>query len=260
MDKSKRSFLKKAGLGTLGVGLGAKVVDAMGQAIQTEPLPEAYKGKNWAMVIDTEKCREQGDCTACIDACHLVHNVPEIDNPEEEIKWIWQEHYEHVFPNQAHPFVPASIQDHPLLVFCNHCERPPCVRVCPTQATWKREDGIVMMDQHRCIGCRYCIVACPYGSRSFNWRDPRPFIKGKIRTEFPTRTKGVVEKCNFCAERLAKGQMPACVEACMQKGAAALVFGDPSDPNSEIARVLREKYTIRRKPSLGTGPQIYYTV
>lgn len=260
MDKSKRSFLKKAGLGTLGVGIGSRVAAAVGQAIETEKLPEAHDGKNWAMVVDTAKCREQGGCTACIDACHVTHNVPEIDNSEEEVKWIWKESYEHVFPTQAHPYAPESIKDEKLLVFCNHCDRPPCVRVCPTQATWKREDGIVMMDQHRCIGCRYCVVACPYGSRSFNWSDPRPFIKGDIRSDFPTRTKGVVEKCNFCAERLARGLLPACVEACAKTGAMALVFGDPEDPNSEVSKVLKEKYTIRRKPNLGTGPQIYYTV
>ena len=100
------------------------------------------------------------------------------------------------------------------------------MRVCPTQATWKREDGIVMMDWHRCIGCRYCMAACPYGSRSFNWLDPRPYIHNP-NPEFPTRTKGVVEKCNFCAERLGTGRPPACVEACPEK---ALVFGDLADP------------------------------
>ena len=83
MDKSKRSFIKKAGLGTLGIGLGTRVATAVGQSFQTEQLPEAHQGKNWAMLIDTAKCREQGDCTDCIDACHDVHNVPEIDNPEE---------------------------------------------------------------------------------------------------------------------------------------------------------------------------------
>ena len=139
-------------------------------------------------------------------------------------------------------------------MLCNHCDNPPCVRVCPTKATWKREDGIVMMDYHRCIGCRFCMAGCPYGSRSLNWRDPRPFIK-KITKEFPTRERGVVEKCNFCSERLAKGLIPACVEACKEK---VLVFGDLEDPNSEVRGLLKSHYTIRRKPQLGTRPQIYY--
>jgi molybdopterin-containing oxidoreductase family iron-sulfur binding subunit len=131
------------------------------------------------------------------------------------------------------------------------------VRVCPTKATWKREsDGIVMMDWHRCIGCRYCVVGCPYGSRSFNWRDPRPFIE-ETNTEYPTRTRGVVEKCTFCDSRLDHGQMPACVEACKH---GALVFGDLEDPDSEVRKLLSEHFTLRRKPALGTQPEVYYIV
>ncbi|MBI5748315.1 MAG: 4Fe-4S dicluster domain-containing protein, partial [Nitrospinae bacterium] len=129
--------------------------------------------------------------------------------------------------------------------------------VCPTKATFKRADGIVQMDYHRCIGCRFCMAACPYGSRSFNWRDPRPFIKEK-NTEYPTRAKGVVEKCNFCEERLAKGLMPACVEAC--KDNKALIFGDLNDTDSEVRKVLESSYTIRRKLELGTQPGVYYIV
>jgi Fe-S-cluster-containing dehydrogenase component len=148
----------------------------------------------------------------------------------------------------------------PFLLLCNHCDNPPCVRVCPTQATFKREsDGIVMMDMHRCIGCRYCVVGCPDGSRSFNWRDPRPHI-ANIRQDFPTRTKGVVEKCNFCAERLAKGKEPACVEASRQEGCNAIKFGDLLDPDSEVRRLLERNNTIRRKPELGTSPMVYYIV
>jgi len=128
--------------------------------------------------------------------------------------------------------------------------------VCPTKATFKRSDGIVMMDFHRCIGCRFCMAGCPYGSRSFNWRDPRPFVQD-VRKEFPTRMRGVVEKCSFCAERLAEGLPPACVEACKVK---ALVFGDLEDPNSEVREILQRHHSIRRKPELGTMPQIYYLV
>ncbi|UCF57397.1 MAG: 4Fe-4S dicluster domain-containing protein, partial [Deltaproteobacteria bacterium] len=133
-------------------------------------------------------------------------------------------------------------------------------------ATWKRElDGVVMMDQHRCIGCRFCMAACPFGARSFNYGDPRKAPK-ELNPDFPTnmtyptRTKGVVEKCNFCAERLAKGQLPACVEVASKIKAGALTFGDLEDPDSEIRAVLREHYTIRRKPELGTGPNVYYII
>jgi molybdopterin-containing oxidoreductase family iron-sulfur binding subunit len=155
----------------------------------------------------------------------------------------------------------------PILVLCNHCDNPPCVRVCPTQATWKREeDGIVMMDMHRCIGCRYCMAACPYGSRSFNWRDPRPFVEtdseGNFPSEFPTRTRGVVEKCNFCAERLRDGQLPACVEAANQVpgGEGSLTFGNLADAASEVNQVLSSQRTIARRVALGTGPNVFYIV
>jgi molybdopterin-containing oxidoreductase family iron-sulfur binding subunit len=148
------------------------------------------------------------------------------------------------------------IKDMPFLVLCNHCDNPPCVRVCPTKATFKLPNGITMQDEHRCIGCRFCMAACPYGSRSFNWRDPRPAIKNENK-EYPTRTKGVVEKCTFCTERLAVGKLPACVEAAPKGG---LLFGDLEDPNSEIRKIVTNKYTIRRKSDLGTGPAIYYIV
>ena len=113
-----------------------------------------------------------------------------------------------------------------------------------------------MMDWHRCIGCRYCMAACPYGSRSFNWTDPRPDIANQD-PDFPTRTKGVVEKCNLCEERLGRGELPLCVLACPQK---AMIFGDLDDPDSTVRRALRRHYTIRRKPELGTNPQVYYIV
>lgn len=208
------------------------------------------------MVIDTSACLSKDGCTKCIDACHLIHNVPDFNNPKDEIKWLWSLPYESAFQEEEHEFIKGGIRGSHVLALCNHCDNPPCVQVCPTQATWKREDGIVMMDYHRCIGCRYCMAACPYGSRSFNWRDPRPFIE-ETDPDFPTRTRGVVEKCNFCSERLAQGLLPACVEACPEK---ALVFGDLEDPNSEVREILNAKHSIRRKPGLGTMPEVYYIV
>jgi len=258
MDQSKRSFLKIAGtsiLGTLGVTCNSSHSGTLGRV---DTLPERLNARKWGMVVDTRKCLQGEGCTDCIQACHRTHNVPTIENKEEEVKWIWKETYEHVFPVQAHAYTEENLKGKPVLVFCNHCESPPCVRVCPTQATWKREaDGVVMMDQHRCIGCRYCIVACPYGARSFNWSDPRVHLQTDPNPDFPTRTKGVVEKCNFCAERLARGLKPACVEACSN---GALAFGDLEDPDSEVALILKEKHSIRRKPNLGTSPQVYYLV
>jgi molybdopterin-containing oxidoreductase family iron-sulfur binding subunit len=219
------------------------------------------------MVIDLEKARDPEVRRACTEACHLAHNVPRIPDPEEEINWIWDEEFQNVFQDQVHDRTPNDLRESPVLVLCNHCTSPPCVRVCPTQATWKREeDGIVLMDMHRCIGCRYCMAACPYGSRSFNWRDPRQFLEadadGNFPSEFPTRSRGVVEKCNFCAERLRDELPPACVEAAnrVPGGEGALVFGDLGDANSEVNQILRAEHTISRRVALGTGPNVFYIV
>ena len=259
MDSTRRIFLKISGLCALGLGV-KPVVDALadGGADRFLEHPEARKAKNWGMVVDTRKCKEH--CTDCIDACHIAHNVPDLGNPKDEVKWIWNEHYEHAFPGRHNEYLAEDVEHRPFMVLCNHCDNPPCVRLCPVQATFKRPDGIVAMDYHRCIGCRCCMAACPYGARSFNWKDPRPYV-AEIDPEFPTRAKGVVEKCNFCAEKLAKGggedNKPYCVEACKEK---ALIFGDMNDPESEPRKILREHYTIRRKPELGTRPQVFYIV
>ena len=229
---------------------------AMPLAALAGRLRAALTARRWAMVIDARKCLKDQGCVKCIEACHRAHNVPDFSESGRQVKWIWKEPFERAFPSQESAYTPEALQGKPVLVFCNHCDNPPCVRVCPTQATWKREDGLVMMDWHRCIGCRYCVAACPYGSRSFNWLDPRPRIP-KLNPDFPTRTKGVVEKCTFCDERLAKGQMPACVESCPEK---ALVFGDLEAPGSAVRELIRSRYTIRRKPELGTKPEIFYIV
>ena len=262
MAVDRRKFLKAASLTALAAA--GKPLEILAQddstvaetAVQL-PQESPLTGTRWAMVIDLQKCKDHENIKDCAEACHRVHNVPKFDNPKDEIKWIWEEGFKHAFHEQEHEHVAEDLKHLELPVLCNHCDNPPCTRVCPTQATWRREsDGIVMMDWHRCIGCRYCVVACPYGSRSFNWRDPRPFIE-EIQPDFPTRTRGVVEKCTFCEERLAKGQMPACVEASKN---GALVFGDLEDPDSEVRKLLRNRFSIRRKPGLGTKPEVYYLV
>jgi Fe-S-cluster-containing dehydrogenase component len=171
------------------------------------------------------------------------------------VKWIWTEDYSHTFPGLASPYAPPELQSKPFLVLCNHCDNPPCVRVCPVKATFKREDGIVMQDMHRCIGCKFCMVACPYGARSYNWLPPRDFLP-QINPDFPPRTTGVVEKCTLCYEQLAQGLPPLCVEA--SKG--ALVFGDLNDPGSPVRAAIASHYTIRRATDLGTEPHIFYIV
>jgi len=262
MNEDRRSFLKKTGRAAVGLGLGLPILEAACSRPRAGAAGAA-SSRQWAMVIDVEKCLRDEVRSACAQACHRAHNVPRIPDSEEEVKWIWSEDFEAVFPDQAHAHLPDSLKDKPVLVLCNHCTHPACVKVCPTKATWKREkDGIVMMDMHRCIGCRYCMAACPYGARSFNWQDPRPYLERPIRPEFPTREKGVVEKCNFCAERLRDGREPACVEATknVPGGEGALTFGDLSEPNSNVCALLRKRRTIVRKLSAGTGPNVFYIV
>ncbi len=263
MAVDRRDFLKITGIGALGLS-GVPVVHSLVGAGRPDPSPSekeeahALSEKRWAMVVDMKKCRATEGCRDCFRACHAVHNVPDFgSDTNHEIKWIWPEAYENAFPEQQHDYTEDALKKRPVPLLCNHCDNPPCVKVCPTQATFRRDvDGIVLMDFHRCIGCRYCVAACPYGSRSFNWLDPRKYIE-KTGPDFPTRTKGVVEKCNFCAERLAKGLVPKCVEVCPEK---ALAFGDLRKEESEMRDLLRKKHAIRRKPGLGTDPEVYYIV
>ncbi|MBA3027810.1 MAG: 4Fe-4S dicluster domain-containing protein [Desulfobacteraceae bacterium] len=262
MERSRRKFLKIAGISAVGLS-ATPVVNLLASGGEAALAPEMKKdahaltAKHWGMVIDTRKLKTLNDLEPMFEACHKIHNVPKLANKNHEIKWIWEEEYIHAFPGNDNKYLNDEILHKPFAVLCNQCEEPPCVRACPTKATFKSDDGIVQMDFHRCIGCRFCMAACPYGSRSFNFRDPRDFIVPEdMNREFPTRMKGVVEKCNFCEERLAVGKMPACVEA----SNGGLIFGDLEDPESEIRNVLKNNYTIRRKQTLGTGPSVYYIV
>jgi len=262
MTSNRREFLKIAGASALTLMAPPILCPAWGKEkiISVSEFPNALSpskaltAKRWAMAVDASKC--PAGCVDCIAACHGAHNVPDFGNPKDEIKWIWLEKFAAAFPGENHSYLGESLQKLRLPVLCNQCANPPCVRVCPTKATFQRPDGIVMMDYHRCIGCRLCMAACPYGARSMNYRDPQPFI-GKINPDFPTRTKGVVEKCNFCEERLVRGLGPACVQACKEK---ALVFGDLENPQSEIRLLLGKRFNLRRRANLGTRPQIYYIV
>ncbi len=276
MKHNRRNFLKFAGMSAAALCFSPSA--ALASAASGPFKGEKQKGAaHWAMVIDTRKLTSEEDIKPLIDACHHWHNVPNIPakaapkehgeahaseghgeakaQVKQEIKWLWTDSYHAVFPEQANPLASTEVAERPFMLLCNHCQNPPCVRVCPTKATFQRPDGIVAMDYHRCIGCRYCMAGCPYGSRSFNFRDPKPFIDQANRNpEFPARMRGVVEKCNFCVDRLAQGLQPACVEA--SKG--ALTFGDLENPDDPVRAVLRENYTVRRKPSLGTEPSVFY--
>ncbi|MBN1609105.1 MAG: 4Fe-4S dicluster domain-containing protein [Polyangiaceae bacterium] len=242
-----------AGLLSLG-GVGGGLALAHGH----EPAASGAKPtKRYALAIDLARCAHRDGCRACIEACHAAHNVPLSAQSGREVRWIWKERFEQAFPTEVHEAMSSTRRAQPVPVLCNHCANPPCVRVCPTQATFRRADGIVMMDEHRCIGCRYCVAACPYGARSFNWQDPRTQL-AKVNPHYPTRAMGVVEKCTFCAKRVDKGLLPLCVEVCSSLGTGALTFGDLDAPNSPLARLLDQRTVLRRKPALSTSPGVFY--
>lgn len=256
LNMDRRDFTK-VGLGALGLG-------ALGLAgCQTETVSYAQiaadssidSSKHWAMAIDVQKLNELNVLDDMIEVCHTTHNVPDTGNSKTAVKWIWGSDYETLFEDMENEFTEESVKEWEFPALCNHCEEPPCCRACPTEATFQRADGIVMMDYHRCIACRFCMSACPYGARSLNYSDPRKYLK-EINTAYPTRSKGVVEKCMFCYERLDKGEMPLCVEA--SKGAVA--FGDLNDENSDVRKALKGAFSIRRRVELGSGPSVYYIV
>lgn len=263
MENSRRKFLKMAGISALAL---ASAMTALEGGAMAQIAPGRYvkrKGmltaKRWAMVIDTRRFTSEADFAPIIHACNVAHNIPDIPG-DKNVKWIWTDTYDHVFPDDMNNHLNTAVRSRPYLLLCNHCTNPPCVRVCPTQATYKMEDGIVAMDYHRCIGCRFCMAGCPYGARSFNFVDPRKYLPQAPdempNPLFPTRMIGVVEKCNFCVERLAEGKEPACVLASNGK----ILFGDLEDPNSTVRHALANNFSIRRKPGLGTQPGVYYLI
>ena len=227
----------------------------------------------WGMVIDLDKCV---GCQACSLACKSENNVPH-GSPEEQERRL-DANWHKVIAVSRGEFPTASIEMIPMP--CMHCEHPSCVPVCPAKATYKREDGIVMQNFRRCIGCKYCIVACPYGARSFNYKEQeeqeylRPDLPADLGLEtkdyigpwpYPHRTHGVVEKCTFCFHRIDQGLkegktigvdvVPACVEACPT---FARVFGDLEDPDSEVSRLLSSRDSLKLRENMGTEPKVLY--
>jgi Fe-S-cluster-containing dehydrogenase component len=276
MDTKRRKFLKMAGVTAL-AGISAPMAvkltstpsfassptEGHGEATEGQAAVEhgekTATGVRLGMAIDMRKFYGNPELLdKAIAACNKAHNIPQIEGKKSEIKWIWKAPFANVFPDQSAYHTSQTFLKNDFLVLCNHCDQPPCVRVCPTKATYVLEkNGIVAMDYHRCIGCRFCMMACPYGARSFNWENPRPHIK-EYNPEFPTRMRGVVEKCTFCEERLSVGKEPACLEAVKDTG--AIVFGDLNDPESAIRKVLNSENTIQRSPSYGTQPSVFYIV
>ncbi len=225
----------------------------------------------YAMVVDLERC--QG-CRACMEACKIENNTA------ESMFWMYVFRFEEgTYPDTRMSFLPRP---------CQHCDNAPCVKVCPTGARFKREDGIVLTDSDRCIGCRYCELACPYGVNYFNWQKPKdayysdaidwsdpdiqevtlgaipPYKNPALDTKWGSEqrrtaggghAKGVMEKCTFCVQRVEQGLQPACVDTCP---VTALRFGDIEDPDTPISRFIRERETWHLLEETGTEPSVFY--
>jgi len=198
--------------------------------------------RRWGMVIDLNKCRP--DCTACLEACRHENNVAYHGDKRWDIHWIRKVRAENKDDGA----------EKSILLLCNHCDNPPCAQVCPVQATYKRDDGIVIVDHHRCIGCRYCMIACPYNARFFNFKENEEWPN----KEHPRRGHGVAEACTLCAHRLDVGLKPACVETCENIGVRALYVGDLNDPDSDVSRLIASTAVKRIREDLGTEPKVHY--
>jgi tetrathionate reductase subunit B len=209
---SRRDFLRKVASGS--------AVAATTTAVPSVAL-SADTPKRYAMVIDTRRCI---GCQACSVACKTEFDVP-LGETRSWVEFIEKGE----FPNVRRSFLPR---------LCNQCEEPACVPVCPTGATYKRkEDGIVVVDSDICIGCKYCMQACPYGVRFIN---PRT---------------GAADKCDFCLHRVQNGLVPACVNTCQGR---ARIFGDLNDPESEVSKLLATNATTVLRPDMGTKPMVFY--
>ena len=241
---NRRDFLKVAALGAT-VLTGMRIANRTAASEATGSSPH-----QWAMVIDQAKCTGCGQCTL---ACRAHNDVP------PDISWNRVIEMDDVGDKKV--YIPRP---------CMHCEHAPCVDTCPVGASYYRPDGIVMMNYDRCIGCRYCEVACPFGARAFNWKaftEPNPAVPTWGQPEVERRPRGVVEKCSFCYQRIDRGlalgltpgvdndATPACVVTC-QVGARK--FGDINDPDSEVSRLLAETPYFRLREDLGVNPRVYY--
>lgn len=249
-DLERRKFLTGAAGTAAGLTVAPGVFLHM-TAAHAKPDDQAVSSEQrWGMLIDTSKCAD--GCTACVEACQQENgwggaNSNEVhSSPEQSAQWIRKVQIR----DKSTGFTTS------LPMLCQHCAHPPCVDVCPTGASFKRVDGIVLVDKHICIGCRYCMMACPYKARSF--------IHEELRDQLPhaPRGKGTVESCTLCVHRVdAQGAdaVPACAQACNAEGHEAMLFGDLKDPESRLSQRLAQYGSVQLRADLKLDLGIRYS-
>jgi molybdopterin-containing oxidoreductase family iron-sulfur binding subunit len=242
INQYRRRFLGQAGVATAAVATVPLTSLLVSGSAQAKALDEPASSDNrWGMLVDASKCAD--GCKACVDACNDEHGLEDLGRPETDAQWIRKV----TIKDKA----TGHIDTLPLM--CQHCETAPCVDVCPTGASMRRADGIVLVDRHTCIGCRYCMMACPYKARSF----VHEVLENQV-THQP-RGKGCVESCTLCVHKLDAGDgSTACSEACAAEGHHAIIIGDLKDPNSDISRQLRASPTRQLRADLGLNTGVRY--
>ncbi|TNC95706.1 MAG: 4Fe-4S ferredoxin iron-sulfur binding domain protein [Gallionellaceae bacterium] len=231
INLQRRNFLKTAaGAAMVTVAPGMLLFDV------AHGNPQSVGKVRWGMLIDTAACVP--GCNDCVTACNKENGLSG-GTAATDSQWIRKIEIKDI----------SSGREVSLPMMCQHCESPPCVDVCPTGASFKRVDGIVLVDKHRCIGCRYCMMACPYKARSF--------VHEPLQDQNPDvpRGKGTVESCTLCVHRIDQGGQPACAEACANK---VILFGDLNDPESAIAKKVKSVVSTQIRADLKLNPGVRY--
>ncbi|MCB1774319.1 MAG: 4Fe-4S dicluster domain-containing protein [Gammaproteobacteria bacterium] len=245
-NEARRRFLARA----TGVATAAVVPAAMlAPSAQATPRATAVSDKvRYGMLVDTTKCAD--GCNDCVTACEAENGLDMLVKPEgaDDVLWDMQRP-RWIRSVKLKNNLTGRVTSLPMM--CQHCEHPPCVDVCPTGASFRRADGIVMVDRHTCIGCRYCMMACPYSARTFIHENI------EFKSTIAPRGKGCVESCNLCVHRRDHGgSTTACQDACKHE---AIVFGDLNDPNSAVSKAMAKQPTVQIRADLKLNTGVRYT-
>ena len=243
-DSGRRAFIgvAAAATGALAIAPGIRLIEiAQAHSTGIHGGGLASSKVRWGLLVDTTRCKS--GCQECVSACGRENAIaPGSGRPSQNSQWL----------RKIELKEKSTGRELSLPMMCQHCAKPPCVDVCPTGASMKRADGIVLVDRHICIGCRYCMMACPYQARSF--------VHEPLHAQNPEvpRGQGCVEACTFCVQRVDKGLAPACVEACNSAGGGAMVFGDLKDPASDIAKRIASVASSQVRADLRLDPAVRY--